>query len=200
MSRIIDARVHLAKTETRHPIRGSRALAIACWLASFATRSDAITVLQQDLRTVAVRADAVILGHCIAVRPGVDSTTHQLSTTSEFAINEVVKGALRNHSVELTLPGGADGQRAATIAGVPSFTVGEDAVLFLTAPRGDGSRGVIGLGQGVFAVIHGVNGPEVRMSAVPGLNVGRVASGENGAATTTVPVEAFLDQVRSYLR
>ncbi len=162
---------------------------VGCMAAGVA---HATTLVPMDLRTLSTRADAVVVARCIDVRSEVDPATHIVVTTTRFAVDQAVKGAGASREVVVRLPGGAAEGRATVLADVPSFSAGATAVLFLSAARSDGSRGILGLSQGSFAVSGGSNGQVVHATAPE--------HGGSGESVDGVPLADFLTTVRAYLR
>ncbi|MFN7951968.1 MAG: hypothetical protein U0610_09600 [bacterium] len=163
-------------------------------LLALPPRGHATTVAPMDVRTLSQRADAVVVARCVDVTSGVDPLTHRLGTVGRFVVDEVVKGAGVAGEVSVALPGGVAGREAAPVAGVPRLERGLAAVLFLTAPRADGARGVLGMDQGAFEITHASDGARVRGAA------GEASSGASSARAGTKPLAEFLDEVRSHLR
>lgn len=155
----------------------------------------AATVAPMDLRALTQRADVVVVARCTGVTTALDALTHRPGTFATFAIDEVVKGGVLASEVRVAIPGGEVDGRVLTIAGAPSFTAGRSAVLFLTAPRADGARGVMGFDQGSFEVESRAGGPAVRAARSEGREGGGAAVGAAG-----VPLADFLAEVRGYLR
>ncbi len=160
-----------------------------------ASAARATTVAPMDLRALTERADAVVVARCTAVTSALDTLTHRPGTFATFAIDEVMKGGGLTSEVRVAVPGGVVAGRALAIAGAPSFAAGRAAVLFLTAPRADGTRGVMGFDQGSFEIENGATGPAVRAA--------RTAAGESGGpavGAAGVPLADFLAEVKGYLR
>ncbi len=154
----------------------------------------ATSVAPMSLATLSQRADVVVVGRCVDVKSGVDAFTHRIGTVGRFAVDEVVKGAGVGGEVSVALPGGTAGREAVLVAGVPRLERGLAAVLFLTAPRPDGTRGVLGFDQGSFEVTNAADGARVRAVA------GETGASANGALTRTRRLADFLGEVRGYLR
>ncbi len=154
----------------------------------------ATTVAPMNLATLSQRADVVVVGRCVDVTSGVDALTHRLATVGRFAIDEVVKGAGIGGELSVVIPGGSAGREAMLVAGVPRVERGLAAVLFLTAPRADGTRGVLGLDQGSFEITNAADGARVRTVANEG------GASASGVQTGTRPLADFLAEVRGYLR
>lgn len=155
----------------------------------------ATSVAPMDLRALSQRADAVVVARCTGVSTAVDALTHRPGTFAIFAVDEVVKGSAVASEVRVAIPGGAVGGRSLTVAGAPSFAEGRGAVLFLTAPRADGARGVMGFDQGSYEIENRTSGPAVRAARTEG-----AAGGGGAVGAAAVPLADFLAEVRGYLR
>lgn len=160
-----------------------------------AASARATSVAPMDLRALSTRAEAVVVARCTGVTAAIDALTHRPGTFATFAVDEVVKGSGIAGEVTVAIPGGVVDGRALTIAGAPSFAAGRAAVLFLTAPRADGARGVMGFDQGAYQVEEATGGRAVRAA--------RTEAGADGGAAVgpaVVPLADFLAEVKGYLR
>lgn len=108
------------------------------------------------------RAQTIVWGDCISVRPEWNRNRTKILTRVQLASREVLKGE-RAPTVEVLLPGGELDGMAYVIHGMPRFRQGQEAIVHLTAPHAaTGIRVPVGLGQGVHTVVRVGARPLVR--------------------------------------
>lgn len=108
------------------------------------------------------RAQTIVWGDCISVRPEWNRARTKILTRVQLASREVLKGD-RAPTVELLLPGGELDGMAYVIHGMPRFREGQEAVVHVTAAHAtSGVRLPVGLGQGVHTVERAGARPIVR--------------------------------------
>jgi hypothetical protein len=95
------------------------------------------------------QSSAILLGRCMEVK-SVRTAEGEIVTQNVFDAQEYYKGNL-GLRVTITEPGGRVGNFITESSGVPQFTVGEQAVLFVWTSR-SGRHQVIGYTQGRFRV------------------------------------------------
>ena len=88
------------------------------------------------------------------------------------------------------------GDRRVTVLGIPTFEAGAEVVLFLSDPDAQGSPWPMGLSQGCYAVSENRR-VLLQRGAMPRLDT--PAFKPTDGASVTVPVSAFLDEVRAVL-
>jgi hypothetical protein len=118
------------------------------------------TIAPLSVTTMADHSGQVIAGDVLEVRSYWTGTPRRIESEVTFANVTYLKGALPTSGrvFTLTVPGGAVGDMEMRIEGAPRFEVGESWVLFLlpayrTFP-------VVGLSQGAFRIVTGVDGVE----------------------------------------
>jgi len=134
------------------------------------THADAVMVTPFNVEELTKRADKVFVGTCTKVSHGV--TVQGLPMVEvTFAVTEAVKGDVgttvtfqqidpqgQRPTVAAPAPGEQVSENpqgvfsAAAIAGLPRYTPGEEALLFLAAPGRFGLTAPIGLAQGKLPV------------------------------------------------
>jgi len=139
--------------------------------------------------------DARTIAHVRVVRVEAlrDEARGEVITRTRLQVVEPVKGEPTPH-ITLTLPGGGDGAGRVELPGMPRFRVGEEAVVFLSAPGPTGSAWPMGLSQGCYAVRRRGGGePQVRLG--PGPKPDGVLSKPAGEPVT-MALPTFLSRVR----
>jgi hypothetical protein len=105
----------------------ARTLALALLLA--AARSGAATFVATSVEDVARSSEAVVRGRVVS-REARATRDGRIVTEVEVAVAQAWKGA-PGRSVRLVVPGGSLGSIAMSVDAAPTFTDGEDVVLFL---------------------------------------------------------------------
>ncbi len=128
-----------------------RGALVTVLLASMAFGS---TVLRFNNWQLTKRADVILHGKCTKATPR-DGKNGMVVTDYEFEVIELIKGgdATSPKTFTFTALGGKLEDHGTTISGSPTYTVGEESILFLDSvhPK-TGCRTAIGLAQGKFAV------------------------------------------------
>ena len=111
--------------------------------------ASATTVVKLDFNGLVKASDAVVVGQ-IATVEAVEQDG-RVFTRVRVKVEETLKGT---HRADLTILhiGGRTEKLATRVSGMPSFTVGERALLFLEQPRGVAHFVVTGLAQGKMAL------------------------------------------------
>jgi hypothetical protein len=133
---------------------------IACAVAlGLAGRAGATTVLPLSLDDIVGTAAVAFEGTCIENRVDRDAATQLPVTYTTFAVHDVIKGAPGSTYTIKQVGGELPGKDVAfRIHGVPSFTVGEDYVVFLPQVSSAGFSSPVGLAQGRFSVRRDASG------------------------------------------
>jgi hypothetical protein len=134
------------------------------WLAAAALLVSApvwaLTVLQLNLEQLTGLSEKVFVGRCVDVTQEKDAKGRTVQKVT-FDVLQMLKGEPEKQVTfqQLGFVEGAAGLDAATDVQVqsldrdlPHYQVGEESVVFLSAPGGSGITAPVGLGQGKFAV------------------------------------------------
>lgn len=178
----------------RRPALRPSILIVALLLA--APAAWATVVLPQSVEDLARRADLVVRGRAersISVASPDGKLIHTVTTVRVAA---TLKGRA-GEVVEVRTPGGTVGDITQVAHGAPSFSAGEEVVLFLHR-EGTGTRfGVEGLGLGKFEVIRSGDGSAVVRRRAPDLSLlQRDGTVRPAQAVDPVPERDFLERVR----
>lgn len=121
-------------------------LAVLCLLPGL---SRATSLVRLDEATLATRADLIVRGVVLASQSAYRSGAIPVFTDVTLEVFEVLKGSHTEPLLHVALPGGDLDGRSFRIAGTPSFSQGEEVVLFLLdLPSGE--RTLLGFTQGKF--------------------------------------------------
>lgn len=125
-----------------------------------ASTSGATTLRQASTRELAVRAERIVTGRCVATR--VEWVGRLLVTLATFEVEETLKGE-PTREITVSIPGGADPAHWPPIelvyAGAPRAWIGQEALLFLR-PSAElrGAHALVGFSQGFFTLAPGPGG------------------------------------------
>ena len=164
-------------------------LALLGWSFS----AGATTLVRLDLDDLTGESSAVVYGKIVASRTEWNQARTLIYTVYTVAPVEYLKGRL-GPTFELYEPGGTLDGLQMSIAGVPSFSVGQEAVLFVwTDPRGQ--HQATGFEQGVFPVrTDSQTGLKVIDRAV---RLGSARTASPAASPSSRILLQLFDQIRS---
>tara|TARA_B100000315_G_C14594085_1_gene597662 strand:- start:5122 stop:5733 length:612 start_codon:yes stop_codon:yes gene_type:complete len=109
----------------------------------------AMRVNPLTLEQMIEKAEIVFVGQCLTSTAQEDSYFGQTITVTEFAVSEVLKGNLgKTHQIKHY--GGAFEGNSRHIVGMPTYTPGQDVILFLYGESQYGLTSPVGIWQGVF--------------------------------------------------
>jgi hypothetical protein len=134
-----------------------------CFIAlAAALPARATSVLPLNLDEIVSTSAVAFSGTCVGNRTERDVLSDLIVTYTTFAVSDVLKGnAGTTYTIKQvggTLPDEGTGFR---IQGVPSFTVGQEYVVFLAGVSNVGFSSPIGLSQGKFSVLRDAKGATV---------------------------------------
>ncbi len=125
------------------PMKTLPLLATLAALLTTAPSAKASLVRAMDLAELTAAADKVVVGNVAKVECQWDRDHRNIYTTIEIEVQESWKGITpANGRILLRQPGGTVGEIEMTVIGMPTFSPGERAVLFLE------KASVVGMGQG----------------------------------------------------
>jgi hypothetical protein len=137
-------------------------LIVGLWLCLAAAAAHATTVLPLYLDEIIARAAVAFQGTCVDNRSGRDPQTGLVATFTTFEVHDVLKGDVSASYTIKQIGGQAPGEALRMrVQGVPTFTVGEEYVVFLAGVSSAGFSSPVGLGQGRFSVIPEAGGARV---------------------------------------
>jgi hypothetical protein len=151
----------------------------------------ATTLTRLDLDDLTGESSAVVYGKIVASRVEWNSDRTLLYTVYTVLAQQYFKNAL-GPVFELHEPGGARDGIQLSVAGVPAFAAGDEAVLFVWTDR-SGKHQVTGFEQGVFPIRTDASGSKV-VDRVVRLGSARTAS---VAPPSSRLLSQFFTQLRS---
>jgi hypothetical protein len=122
-------------------------VAALLWSASVA---HATVIVSADLPELVSDATAIVRGRVVAAQPQRIEGQRTIETVVTIQAEEYLKGDLGRH-VTIRVPGGQIGTQRSVLIGAPTFSVGDEVVLFLGA-RPPAVPWILGLNQGVYRV------------------------------------------------
>ena len=158
----------------------------------------ATTAVEMSDQSLAQESQQILIGECTDLRS--EWVDRVLVTRATIRVSEWLKGS-GPAEVVVTLPGGADANRAVPVAmsypGAPELRVGENAFLFLVTDDAYGSI-INGFSQGKYSIVE-YEGEQlisrdltnIRLSSGPGV--------VRGGTTTRKKLNDFKAEVRGYL-
>jgi hypothetical protein len=126
---------------------------MAISLALAALPVAAITYQVPDDRTLIANAQAIVEATVLATESR-ERSNGRIYTEVNLSVQRTLKGEVRSEEIVFTHPGGFLGGRGMVIPGAPSYTAGDQLLLFL-GRNGYGEWTSDGLGLGSFFVISG---------------------------------------------
>jgi hypothetical protein len=138
--------MHMQHASRRNLLLALGAAALGAGLAPAAARASMI--LAMDLGELTQRAERIVVGEVTAVRSAWDDQHKRILTTVELKVAEAWKGQMPGDGkITIVQPGGVADGIEMRVHGMPSFTAGERAVLFLRGAVAQ-PQSVVGMGQG----------------------------------------------------
>ena len=132
-------------------IRVARSTVAGVLFALVTSSVMAATYVVPSDRDMVRRADAIVIATASSSRPQLNARG-SVETVTSLSIEQVLKGAFIQSSVDIHEPGGIYGDRAVLIPGVPHFEPGERLLLFLSrTPNGGWAVSDLALGRFNFA-------------------------------------------------
>lgn len=162
-------------------------------LLAAAAPARATVLVPVDLNELTASALAVVHARIVDVRAVTTDDRRRVETVVIAESLEYLKGDI-GRFITFRIPGGQVGAYRTVMVGAPSFSVGEEAVLFFAA-RGPSLPYLVGFSQGVFRVQVDQHTGARLVSPAPMVSTGvgvRPARGTRPA----VPLKAFAAQIR----
>ena len=121
-------------------------------LLSIPEQGSAMRVKLLTLEQMVERAEVVFVGRCLTSTSQEDPQFRRTVTVTEFEVVEPLKGRLgETHVVKQY---GSIGEGTShRIAGMPTYTPGEDVILFLYGESQYGLTSPVGISQGKFTIV-----------------------------------------------
>ncbi len=150
-------------------VTGRRLLAL---LGAVGLTASATTVIAETLEDMAVRAPIVVRATARQSQAAWSDDNRRIWTWTELVVTERLKGVVPT-TLLVKQPGGEVGKVGQGVAGVASFTLGEDCVLFLEPATDEAGTWVVrGLAAGKIGMVER-QGRQVAVRDLTGLAFAR---------------------------
>jgi hypothetical protein len=168
-------------------------LCLALGLLSSQREAAASIVRALDLAELTARADQIVVGDIVDVRSDWDSSHRTIFTTVDVLVRESWKGGTpKDARIHIRQLGGTVGDIEMTVHGMPAFSLGERALLFL------GRTGVVGMSQGKRALRRSASDGTWQVS--PPDRRGLLLAGPSARDRKTPEKPESLESLRSRVR
>jgi hypothetical protein len=132
-------------------------------------------------------SDLIVRGRVTRVAVARDEGVGSLYTYVSLDVADVLKGSIPGRQVTLKQLGGRLGSTELQIAGQPSFTVGEDTLVFLEVRPRDRTLTTTASWQGKFTIVHGASG-DVAVRRDPGGPARGILAGQTRGLGAWLPL------------
>jgi hypothetical protein len=161
-------------------------------------RQAAATVLvAADLGELVTSARTIVHGRVVDATSQWLEGRRGIETIVSLEVEDALKGSSAT-SIAFRVPGGQMGPYRSFMPGAPTFSAGDEVIVFLS---GDGPEipHIVGFSQGVYRV-SSAGGIRAVRPGVPGPAGASTATVARGTVSREVPLEAFETQVRALVR
>lgn len=185
-----------------HPYR--RAFISLLLILLGASPAAATRLLLLDTPTLAQRSEDIVVGHVLSTRSYWNAEHSRIFTDVVIGVDETWKGAAtEDGTLTLTQLGGHVDGAHYNVPGSPSFTIGEEALLFVY--RGASGRAQVnGMAQGKFEIrTDAATGEKLVQRMLPGLaikDLSSLAPAAAGDGVRAFKLSEFKDVITSALQ
>ena len=125
---------------------------LLCVFVTYATGTNATTILGMDIDEVANEAELIFEGEVILHETRQNSNTGIIHTYVTFTVHDVVKGDFSADTIELKFAGGTFMGQIVEVGGLEIPKEGEDGIYFVESTSRDLLNPLIGWSQGHFII------------------------------------------------
>ena len=125
---------------------------LLCVFVTYATGTNATTILGMDIDKVANDAELIFEGEVILHETRQNSNTGIIHTYVTFTVHDVVKGDFSADTIELKFAGGTFMGQIVEVGGLEIPKEGEDGIYFVESTSRDLLNPLIGWSQGHFII------------------------------------------------
>jgi hypothetical protein len=126
-------------------------IASICVLSMLPGSARATVLVSMDFPELAASADAIVHGRVVSVQARWMDGRRRIESLVTIEVAEYLRGDFGS-PLTIRVPGGDFGGYRSVFVGAPTFSEGDEVILFLGA-RGPSLPFVVGLNQGVFRVL-----------------------------------------------
>ena len=165
-----------------------------------ASMAGATTVQKLSLTDLAKKSETIALARVDDVSARWDANHKEIYTYISLKVLDGVKGSRKDDVLTIRQIGGTVDKIISVVPGMPSFTKGEEVVVFLSPKDRAGYPWVMGLQQGKYSVSMDANGFKQVRNDVDGLKTMSLnGSVDEAKAAPVQPLASFLDGIRTDL-
>jgi hypothetical protein len=180
--------------------RSAVIVALAAFALLSASLAGATTVQKFSISDLAKKSETIALARVDDVSSRWDDNHKEIYTFISLKVLDGVKGSRKNDVLTIRQIGGSAEGKISVVPGMPTFTKGEEVVVFLSPKDRAGYPWVMGLQQGKFTVSTDDNGfKQVRNDVVGLKTMAPNGSVDEAKPAAVQPLASFLDGIRTDL-
>jgi hypothetical protein len=180
--------------------RSAVIVALAAFALLSASLAGATTVQKFSISDLAKKSETIALARVDDVSSRWDDNHKEIYTFISLKVLDGVKGSRKNDVLTIRQIGGSAEGKISVVPGMPTFTKGEEVVVFLSPKDRAGYPWVMGLQQGKFTVSTDDNGfKQVRNDVVGLKTMAPNGSVDEATPAAVQPLASFLDGIRTDL-
>ena len=180
--------------------RSAVIVALAAFALLSASLAGATTVQKFSISDLAKKSETIALARVDDVSSRWDDNHKEIYTFISLKVLDGVKGSRKNDVLTIRHIGGSAEGKISVVPGMPTFTKGEEVVVFLSPKDRAGYPWVMGLQQGKFTVSTDDNGfKQVRNDIVGLKTMAPNGSVDEAKPAAVQPLASFLDGIRTDL-
>ena len=182
----------------------ARGIALLAFLLGLGRAANAMVVVQRDFPELVARAEQIVVGTVSDIKQAADPSGAP-ATYVTFSDLTVLKGDVGD-TLTLRFYGGESGAVVVRIADMPTFTLGERAVVFV-AGNGQAVCPLVGVWQGRFHVRFDAEqqtdvvetDDRIPVVGVAGRRILRAPTTPGGTTAAAMPLSDFLESIAGEL-
>ena len=180
--------------------RSAVIVALAAFALLSASMAGATTVQKFSISDLAKKSETIAVASVDDVSSRWDDNHKDNYTYISLKVLDGVKGSRKNDVLTIRQLGGTVDKIISVVPGMPTFTKGEEVVVFLSPKDRAGYPWVMGLQQGTYSVSIDGNGFKQVRNDVDGLKtMAPDGSVDEAKAASVQPLNSFLDGIRTQL-
>lgn len=160
--------------------------------------SQASTVKNYKLEDLVSHSSHIIVGRCVSTNSSWNAKGTLILTYSRFTVDQSLKGNATSQITVVTV-GGRVGDHTQAVSGMPHFSPGQEALLFLEPGRA-GNHQVVGMIQGHFAIVkNSQTGEREAVRSLAGLNLmdSKGITHSKEVLPARLPLDALVARIRA---
>jgi hypothetical protein len=164
-----------------------------------ASIAGATTVQKFSLKDLALKSNSVVVAR-VEDQVARYDTNKEIYTYVTLRVLDSVKGSHKDDVITIRQLGGVVDNIASIVPGMPTFTKGEEVVVFLSQNDKAGYPWVMGLQQGKYTITQDQNGTKRVRKELDGTSlIDAAGKAFEPGKTADMPLQSLLDGVRTSL-